>query len=82
MACLFGRDLTGLRIYPAADDEYEPGSSRLAVTVATAGPVHTVHISAGGSRNWQRGPGEFARRPSSVASGESSSSAIATYHPS
>jgi hypothetical protein len=38
--------------------------------------------AAGGSRNWQRGPGEFARRPSSVASGASSSSAAATYHPS
>jgi hypothetical protein len=30
------------------------------------------HVAAGGSRNWQRGPGEFARWPSSVASGASS----------
>ena len=41
-----------------------------------------VHVSAGGRRNWQRGPAEFARRPSRVASGASSSSATATYHPS
>ena len=41
-----------------------------------------VHVATGGSRNRHRGPGEFARRPSSVASGASSSSATATYHPS
>jgi hypothetical protein len=47
----------------------------------TAGQV-PVHLAMGGSKNRQRGPGEFARRPSSVASGASSSSATATYHPS